>query len=334
MTDRRPPADQDALTFVTVVFDAEVRLLELQARSFSLFVDPAAVSAIVVLDNSVRGLSRRQRTRLRNAYGSLWSRVTIRRTGTLIDPRAATGWRSQQAAKLAVSSLIATPHYVVMDAKNHFTRETGAAAFVAADGRAHGALHSYAEHPLRPSLESTLTYLGAESSVIRQAVESFPPTATPFVFDTALVRSMVDDLARRSGRSFDVEFERAELLEFFLYSGWLDVHGPGIAAAIDGASIPSPTVWPRLATMEGVESVIREAERDDAFVFAVHRQALARADAATRARIARQWAEIGLFPDERAAGRFVRAFRHSYLPALVRTRLAERARAWVRPARR
>lgn len=329
----RTPA-RGTLTFVTVVFDAEVRLLELQARSLSRFVDPSAIGAVIILDNSVRGLSSRQRGRLETAYGALWPQVAIHRTRELIDAGSASGWRSQQAAKLSVASLITTPHYVVLDAKNHFTRSVDAAAFVGVDGRAHGALHSYATHPLRGSLERTLTYLGAEETRVLEAADSFPPTATPFVFDTELVRRMMSDVSDRSGRRFDEEFERAELLEFFLYSGWLDVRGPGIPAAIDGSSIPSPTVWPRLASASGVEEVIAEATRDEAFVFAAHRQALIRADAPTRDRIARHWTDAGLFPDGRSARRFIQDFRRAYYPALIRTRLSERIRATFRRGRR
>jgi len=325
-----PAGRDEELTFVTVVFDAEVLLLELQARSMALFVDPSAVGAIIVLDNCVHGLSARQRRRLKVQYGFLWEKVAIVRAATIIDAHAASGWRSQQAAKLAISSRIETPHYVVLDAKNHFTRATGVAGFVAPDGRAHGALHSYAEHPLRPSLEQTMTYLGADTTAIARAVDAYPPTATPFVFSTPLVRAMIDDVSERSGRRFDVEFERSGLLEFFLYSAWLDMRGPGIAGAIDGVSIPSPTVWPRLAHQLGVQAVVDESARDDAFVFAVHRQALARSDAGTRRRIARHWSDVGLFAHERSAGRFIRGFRLAYGPAIVRTRLVERVRQRVR----
>ena len=328
MTARMPSGD--ALTFVTVVFDVEVRLLELQARSLAMFVAPEAVGAIIVLDNSVRGLSRRQHRRLADAYGPLWSLVAIRRTRELIDAGAASGWRSQQAAKLTVASLVETSHYVALDAKNHFTRAVDRASFVGADGRAHGAVHGYHAHPLRDALERTVVYLGGDTDAVARALDAFPPTATPFVFDTAYVRAMIADVTERSGRRFDEEFERAGLLEFFLYSSWLELRGPGIASAIDGQSIPSPTVWPRLASLAGVEQVIAEAADDDAFVFAVHRQALARADADTQARIARHWADAGLFDDADAARRFIRSFRLAYRPTLLRTRLAERARRWIR----
>ena len=313
-----------AITFVTVVFDAELDLLELQARSLGLYMAPATIHQIIVINNGVRDFSGATTRRLRLAYGPLWDVVRIVRTTEVVDARRARGWRSQQAAKLAIARGITTEHYVVLDAKNHLTRPTDTSSFVGTDGRAHGALHTYREHPLRSSLERTLGYLGATEQQTQQAVSSFPPTATPFVFATSLVRGMLDGVEEKSSAPFETTFEREELLEFFLYSGWVLTHGPGIFGAMDGRSIPSPTVWPKAADVAGVRAAIAEAIRDDAFVFAVHRQVLARADRLTRELIAEHWVNVGLFAHPREAQVLIRRFRRRYVPALVVTRLAEK----------
>ena len=317
------------LTFVTVVFEAEVPLLELQARSMARYLDPASVEEILILDNSVLGLSGPSRRRLLREYGALQDRVRIVRTRELIDPGATGGWRSQQAAKLAIAGQIRTPHYVVLDAKNHFTRATSAAEFVDLTGRAFGRSHPYTTHPLRESLVRTLTYLGADAHQTEQAVAAFPPTATPFVFDTDTVRAVMDDIERRSGRTFPEEFERRKLLEFFLYAGWIETRGPGLAALRNNRSLPAPAVWPKAASVDGVRAAIAEHRREDAAVFAVHRQVLAAADPATLARIAEAWTTFGLFPDAASAGTFIRRFRRRYLPAIVWTRGMERVRRAV-----
>ncbi|HAQ60040.1 MAG TPA: hypothetical protein DCR63_06620 [Microbacterium sp.] len=312
------------LTVVTVVFGPEVDLLELQARSMARFLAPVTATELIILDNGVRALSSATQRRLRRAYGPLGRFVKVIRTADLIDAGGARGWRSQQAAKLAIARHITTSHYVVLDAKNHLTRTADVSAFIGSDGRAHGAFHTYRGHPLRPSLERTLDYLGASPEQKRDAVESFPPTATPFVFDTALVRAMLDDIERRDAVPFFATFEREQLLEFFLYSGWVMTRGPGITEAIDGKSIPSPTVWPKAADLRGVIATIAEAEREGAFVFAVHRQVLARGDAATLNRIAEHWVRSELFTSLPEAKALIRRFRRRYFPALVVTRLAER----------
>ena len=320
------------LTFVTVVFETETPLLELQARSMSIHLDPEEIDRILILDNCVLGMTPITRHRVLREYGALKSRVHIVRTKELIDPGATGGWRSQQAAKLAIASRVDTPHYVVLDAKNHFTRATTAAEFVDDEGRAFGRSHPYDSHPLRDSLVSTLRYLDAGADLVERALAAFPPTATPFVFDTATVRTLIDDVERRSGLAFGEEFERRKLLEFFLYAGWVETRGPGLAALRNDLPIPSPTIWPKAASERGVRSAAAEHESANAAVFAVHRQVLGKADPATRDLIAARWTDFGLFPDVPSARAFIRRFRRRYLPSLIWTRGVERLRRSFRNA--
>jgi hypothetical protein len=318
-----PPPER--LTFVTVVFGAEQGLLELQARSLARFLPTDLVDSIVVIDNGWRALSPARMRRLRAAYGALSDRLTVVRTAQLVpDLPAAIGWRSQQIAKLMVARSITSRHYVVLDAKNHLIRTARLADFVAEDGRARGGTHPYTQHPLKPQLLAVLAYVGASAEATARALEDFPPTATPFVMDTERTRTLIDAVEAESGRPFAAEFERAKLTEFFLYSGWLQVRGPGIDAVYDGVAIPSPTVWPARRSAGGVDAAIREAGEQDSAFFAVHRSALARGDAAGRDRIARFWADRGLFVDQRAARRHIRHFRSAYVPEMALKKLTER----------
>lgn len=317
------------LTVVTVVFDPEVVLLEVQARSVARYLDADAQHAILVIDNCIGGLRHRRRERLLRQYGPHQARVRFVRLRDLVDTRGVDGWRAQQLGKLLVAVGVATPHYVVLDAKNHLIRPCSSQTFLAGDGRAHGACHSYETHPLRAQLETTLRYLGAAPAEVRAAMLAFPPTAPPFVFDTALVRSMIGDLEMRSGRAFAQEFERSGLLEFFLYSGWLALRGPGHVAAWDGTPLLSPTVWPKAASAEGVARA--GAEAHDATVFGVHRQVLARGDTATCAAVAGLWVRYGLAADRDEALRLIARLRHGYVPWMVATRSLER---WYRATRR
>lgn len=314
-------ASAPQLSFVTVVFEPEVPLLRLQGRSLARFLDPACVAEIVVLDNCAGGMSRRARRGVLASFGALAPRVTVLRTARLGVDGGSEGWRSQQAAKLLVARRIRTAHYVVLDAKNHLISAATAADFVGGSGVARGGTHSYADHPLRADLERTLGHLGADDETVARLVDDFPRTVTPFVIDTALARRMMDDVEREAGEPFGAAFERARLLEFFLYSGWALLRGPGLP--VDGVPIHAPILWPARATDEGAADAIRDAVETDAAWFAVHRRALARADAPTRRRIARFWSERGLMTP-RESSRFVRRFRSAYAPAMGRARLAER----------
>lgn len=310
-----------SLSFVTVVFEPELPLLRLQARSLSRFLDPACVAEIVVLDNCAGGMRTSARRELIDGFGALSPRVTVLRTSGLGVDGGTAGWRSQQAAKLLIARRIRTPHYVVLDAKNHLIAPAGAHDFVDAAGAARGGTHSYATHPLRADLERTLRHLGADERQVARLVDDFPRTATPFVIDTALALRMLHEVEQQEGVPFGDAFERARLLEFFLYSGWAILRGPGVP--VNGDPLHAPVIWPARATDEGAAEAIRDAVSTGAAWFAVHRRSLARADAPTRRRIARFWSDRGLM-DPSEASRFVRRFRLAYAPAMGRARIGER----------
>ena len=297
------------VTVVTVVFRAELALLRLQARSLAALLDADMVDEVVVIDNSWPRLGRRARARITQDYGRLADRVRFLLPGELAVLPTTTGWRSQQILKLVVARHVRSDRYLLLDAKNHLIRPATAADLQAADGRARGATHSYVNHPLRPQLEHTLTYLGLDPAPL---IRDFPPTATPFVMDTVLVRRMLDDVESRSGRTFAEEFERAGLMEFFLYSGWLRRNGIGHAALYDGSALESPTVWPRLADRAGVVGCIDEAMAHDAAFFAVHRSSLNRLDGPAVDALAQLWTSRGIFRDQGEVRRFIRSFRCRY----------------------
>jgi len=209
-------------TIVTVVFEPELPLLELQAKSMARFLDPAYAARIIVLDNTAKGMSDRVWNRLWRSYGALGGSVELVSGKSLSGGVEAAGWYSQQVLKLAVSGIVETPTYLTLDSKNHFVRAAGATDFEAANGRARGNFHGYETHPLRPKLERVLAYVGLDPEV---SVSRFGATATPFTLYTEKVRALIADVESASGRTFADEFIRAGLTEYFLYSAWLLGHG-------------------------------------------------------------------------------------------------------------
>ena len=123
-------------TIVTVVFEPELPLLELQAKSMARFLDPAYAARIIVLDNTAKGMSDRVWNRLWRSYGALGGSVELVSGKSLSGGVEAAGWYSQQVLKLAVSGIVETPTYLTLDSKNHFVRAAGATDFEAANGRA------------------------------------------------------------------------------------------------------------------------------------------------------------------------------------------------------
>jgi hypothetical protein len=329
------------LTFVSVVYEAELALQRLQARSMAVQLPTELAGAVLVIDNTAAGLPVDYRRDLLADYGPLAPVVRVLRPADICTLPRAVGWRSQQVLKLAVAEQVGTDQYVVLDAKNHAVAPLRAEYFTAADGRARVTAYGYRDHPLRPALEHVLGYLGLDPAPY---VDRFTATVTPFVLDTAAVREMMADLQRRAGREFAREFIARDLTEFFLYAGWRVAQGRSLDEIFDLDQRPCPTVWPKGANPAGVRAAIARAAEQGTPLFAVHRRALAVLDAESRRLLAEFWTGRGLFAATEQAESLMQEFQRSYrtvsrsqrrrelprrlgaLPRKVRRRLGRRLR--------
>lgn len=317
------PVDATPLTLVTVVFEAEVPLLRLQARSLARFVPTEHFHRLIVIDNSRTGLRARDRLRLLTEYGTWQDKVDVVRPEHVTPLPPARGWIGQQVLKLMISQRVETPHYLVLDAKNVWVRPTSVTEFVTPDGRARGGMHSYREHPLRETLEHVLRYLGVDPE---RWLDSFPVTHTPVVLSTATVGQLTEDIAVRGGRPFAEEFVAAGLTEFFLYAGWITARYGSLAGHVDGTVVRSATVWPRRRSAADVRRALAEADELDAPFLAIHRTALARMDREAVAALAAFWVARGMFPDTRQATAFVLGYRARYLATMSVRKAGQLAR--------
>lgn len=322
----------DPLTFVTPVFEAETELLGLQARSFARHADDALVHEVVVLDNTRRGLP--DPGGLRSAYGPLAGRVRVLRPDDVCHVPAAPGWRTQQVLKLAVAAHVTSPRYVCLDAKNHLVAAPTQEFFEAPDGRPRVRGYGYREHPLRPSLERVLLYLGLDPA---EHLDRFAATVTPFVLVTQDVLAMTSDVQVRAGRPFAHEFVAQDLTEFFLLAGWLARRDGGVEHAYDLTDLPNAMVWPRAADPAGVAAAITAAREHDLPVFGVHREAVGRLDDTSIGLLADFWAEREVLPDVAAGTALLSRMRAGHARAARLRRwhdLPGRARTAVRRASR
>ncbi|GAA4359763.1 DUF6492 family protein [Angustibacter luteus] len=315
------------LDLVTVCYEPELPMLGLQARSLDRFLSPDLVGRIVVVDNTRRGLSSRQRRRLGHDYGGLRDRVQFRRPAELVDPAVldglrTSGWRLQQVLKLRAAAELTGSLCIVLDAKNHLVHDVDLGFFRDDDGHDRTRAYDLHGHPHLPSFEQTLRYLGLDPA---QHVGRFTPTVTPFPLRPDLVRALLDDVAGRSERGFEREFVDHRLTEFFLYSGWLLSTGRALEDVFAFGQPDSPTVWPGAADAAGVRRQIERSLAGSLPFFAVHRSALVRLDRAARAALCGFWAERGLYSSPARARAGLRRMRVAAALAAVRGRWARRA---------
>lgn len=297
--------DDAGTTFVSVVYEAEYPLLELQARSMAVHLRADQVRDIFVIDNSAKGMPEALRRALLADYGPLARMVTIFRPEDICRAPGAVGWNAQQVLKLSIASRVRSRYFVVLDAKNHLIGPLPVGYFEAADGRLRVPSYSYETHPLRKNLEHVLGYLHLDPS---PQVRRFTATVTPFALNTAVVTSMIADIERRSGRSFAREFLQNDLTEFFLYAGWIIAQGHELREFYDLDLPLAPTIWPRAAGVPGVIAATASADEGRSPFFAVHRRALAVLGAESARLLADFWAGRGLFPSPAAAREFLAGY--------------------------
>lgn len=293
------------MSFVSVVFESEVPLLRLQARSMAIYLPHEEVAELVIIDNTRRGLPTIEVQMLLKEYAGLAPNVRFVRPQDICDVPKTIGWRSQQILKLCVASQISTDNYVVLDAKHHFIARASSEFFVTAEGRPRVAAYGFGSHPLRASLENTLVYCHLDPG---PHIDRFTTTAPPFVFETKLVLEMIADIERSSGRTFGEEFVDNELTEFFLYSAWLISQGRSLDEVFDLAGTSCQVLWPGSATPSGVVSAIARIVESDWPLFGVHRKALGKLNEHGRVNLADFWVQKFLFESRGEALEFILEF--------------------------
>ena len=316
------PESRGSLSAVTVVFEAEVPLLELQARSIARHVQDGVFDEYLVIDNTRKGLSPRARRRIRAELGSQGNRLAFTSRSAFHTAPTASGWRSQQSLKLMAARQLTADHYVVLDAKNHFIEPTTRADFFdSVTGLPHGGIHSFERHPLRPQLEHVAAVLGLDPA---SAVERFTATVPPVVLERRVVNEVVVDVSGGEPDLFPTEFERAGFTEFFLYSGWQIARGATPDELVSGRSLVSPTIWAGASAPHQVRAALEQAAVADTTTLAVHRRALARLRRESVRDLAVFWTSHGLFRSSAEARRFIRRFRIVYFRSMVAREIRER----------
>lgn len=298
-----------SLSVVTVVFEAEVPLLLLQARSLRRYAAPDSIDRIIVVDHTRRGLGRRRCRALRRAYGPLADRLRLVRPEELtVLPPGTTGWVGQQVLKLMAHRVVPSTHYLVLDAKNHWIEPTGTHTFLNDDGRARGASHSFRSHPLAGNVVRVLEYLGVPPD---GWLDHFPVTHTPVVLETAVAAHLTEELGARHEHGFAFEFTSQGLTEFPLYAGWIIATEGTLEKHIDGTVVRSTTIWPT-STPAQVAAALAATEHQSSPFLAVHRRALARATPELASVLTEFWWRRGLFTSRWAGRAFVWRFKVHY----------------------
>ncbi len=292
-------------TIVTVVFEGDVELMLLQARSMRLYCDPGSFEEIIVVNNfsNEEAKPKRWHERLAEEYGTLFSKVRIIEATTVADTHGHKGWWSQQVLKLAIANLVKTDRYLILDAKNHLVKSLTREFLEAPDGRVKINGYGYDSHPLRHFLESTCAYVGIDPA---GPLRKFVRTSTPFTMVTSAAKAMVKNIECMENADLADVMTKHGLTEFFLYAATLEKAGV-LHELYDWSQLFSPDIWAWGAEdMNIIREAIEKTTRDSAGpFFGLHRGAVHKFAPDARYAISDFWVSRGLFSDREAAFDFL-----------------------------
>lgn len=324
-----------SIDLINVVFEAEVPLLLLQARSIARHVDANALNEIVVILNDPDEARCRDAVEsIRDEYGHFADRLRIVAPETLLDSpdslggrlRAAwvaggrtrlkglfrrhsrlgsnpkgwcgnNGWSMQQAFKLLSARTCTASHLVFLDAKNHFLQPVDTTHFVAADGRARSRA-LIPDTKQRSWIDASFSALGLPSPPAGEA----PPTVTPFAIERSLLADCTSRLTERLGPlECFFALRRGQATEFMLMYAALD-RGEGHWWRLFADGLPaSATVFRPPETGDpdnaAMLDAIRALRSQPSLLAGIHRTRLEQLEGEARLELLELWIDHGLIAD-------------------------------------
>lgn len=191
----------------TVVFDAELDVLKLQARSIELYCQDIGLKNIFVMVNDSSSVDPAW-------YGSFADRVRVVPRSDFDCEWSDNGWVSQQVLKLFGSAMSANAWCMIVDAKTLFVRPVELHKVIV-DGRA-----ATGSLPIYPVFEPSRHITNQLFQIDLPA--QLGPGGVPFFVQPGMVRDMIVETEYLTSQSFSDYFQQQGMLtEFILYSGYV-----------------------------------------------------------------------------------------------------------------
>lgn len=211
--DREPTSSSrsQVIDLITVVFQQELYLLEVQARSIELYIEPHRIQNIYVVINDSDAIV----SQIDLAWWGVNShKVKLIPRSLWGDAETLHGWASQQLYKLLAAEQAESAWSMCLDAKTWFVQPLDWSKLFDTNGKA-----CFKSFPTIPVFKSAQLFV--EQYLGIKLPHVIGPGGVPFMFHTETVKSMVKHI----DNFFDffvahVQFPD-ELTEFMLYSGFV-----------------------------------------------------------------------------------------------------------------
>jgi len=201
---------------ITVVFEPELPLLEIQARSIDQNFEPEQISTIFVVVNDKDSV-----VTLVNKtwYGKFQDKVVVYPYSMFGYVNKVGGWDNQQLCKILAASRSISIWSIVLDAKTFFVKKCKNELLFDQNNKACTNLLK----PV-PVFQSAKEYV--EKLYDIQLLDIIGPGGVPFFFHNETVRSMIEDTQKITGQLFIDFFQNNVcypnlITEFYLYSAYV-----------------------------------------------------------------------------------------------------------------
>jgi hypothetical protein len=200
------------LDIITVVFQDELDILQVQAQSMDLYCQDMGLQTIFVIVNDDDHVADQIDTAW---WGSLQSRVQIIPRSYFACQFLSNGWVSQQVLKLLASALSANTWSMVLDAKTLVSDYVTADIFLANSDQLTLGIAPVLS-VFEPAAKIASDLFGITVSHVAQ------PAGVPFIFRNHDVRQMIKEIERLTHDNFAEWFQQQGMLtEFVLYTAFI-----------------------------------------------------------------------------------------------------------------
>lgn len=206
------------IDLITVVFESELPILKLQAKSVDLYFESSQLGQVYVVVNDADHVIKQIDPAW---WGQFADQVVIISRRTFSCAFSQNGWHSQQLLKLLAASVSYNEWSMVLDAKTLFVNPVVGTNLFDLKGRPRvGSLSIYPVfEPSRRIVEALFDHMNLDNQL--------GPGGVPFMLNNRMVRNMIVEIEKRTQTAFANWFsEQGMLTEFLLYSGYI-IHKQG-----------------------------------------------------------------------------------------------------------
>lgn len=286
---------------VTITFEEDFRLTILQILSVDRLFAVHELTEYVIVLNCLEGKTEELRSRfigcIKGAISSdLMGKIRFYSWTDFFEDSERIGFYDQQLLKLAVSRVVKdSPYFLLLDAKNHFTRSSSFDDFFVQD-KPIGELVVTVPYWLN-NLVGSLQLVGIQD--VDGNLNVMFPSITPIIMYTDIVKDLIHHLVSRHQRSLPQIFKGREgyATEFLLYYSYLLFTGK--ISLYANSSTPVNTLFTiQPESEEEIARYIEECAQGIKPMFGLHRRRISKLTVGQIDLVIQLWGKNLLYPWE------------------------------------